>query len=165
MARFIVITVSWHFVYGLPPVESFRKPSLLHCSVPGPECGGTPRYPRNSFPNAVFWHGEAELVTARLWQCRRGHQLSHVPRNHLSPPAPVWMPTRNVCRHPLLFPICLIFCADELLVRRHVRLVFSIVGWRRWNRQRITASATTVSPRASILSDRELGLLISEINP
>ena len=34
MARFSTPTVASHLVYGWPPVESFRKPSALHCNVP-----------------------------------------------------------------------------------------------------------------------------------
>lgn len=34
MARFNAAAVVAHFAYGDPPVESFKKPSGLHCTVP-----------------------------------------------------------------------------------------------------------------------------------
>ena len=34
MARFNAAAVVAHFAYGDPPVESFRKPEALHCTVP-----------------------------------------------------------------------------------------------------------------------------------
>ena len=36
-ARFNVVAVVSHFVNGLPPVESFRIPDGLHCTVPNAE--------------------------------------------------------------------------------------------------------------------------------
>jgi len=37
MARFSAAAVVAHFVNGDPPLESFRKPSGLHCTLPNPE--------------------------------------------------------------------------------------------------------------------------------
>ena len=86
IARFSAAAVVLHFVYGDPPVESFRKPDELHCTVPKPESTYGVVSSRTRFKitapalhlflsanRSILWFS----VSASRWQFIFAAELSH----------------------------------------------------------------------------------------